>query len=79
MKIVINGDCQEVPGGSSAADVVHAVVPGSVKGSDVAGMGRRVGGLAVAVNEDVVPRSRWAQTALAEGDRVEILIAVQGG
>ncbi|MFG2333801.1 sulfur carrier protein ThiS [Streptomyces sp. NPDC048604] len=36
-------------------------------------------GVAAAVNETVVPRSEWPATVLAEGDRVEILTAVQGG
>ena len=34
---------------------------------------------AIAVNYDVVPRGRWAQTVLAEGDTVEILTPRQGG
>lgn len=36
-------------------------------------------GVAAAVNETVVPRSRWAGTRLGDGDRVEVLTAVQGG
>ncbi|MER8043257.1 sulfur carrier protein ThiS [Streptomyces sp. NPDC094032] len=36
-------------------------------------------GVAAAVNEAVVPRSQWAATLLGEGDRVEVLTAVQGG
>lgn len=36
-------------------------------------------GLAVAVNDAVVPRSVWAGTWLQPGDRVELLSAVQGG
>ncbi|MEV7086604.1 sulfur carrier protein ThiS [Streptomyces sp. NPDC093085] len=36
-------------------------------------------GVAAAVNETVVPRTRWSGTALCDGDRVEILTAVQGG
>lgn len=36
-------------------------------------------GVAVAVNETVVPRGRWAGTPLADGDRIEVLTAVQGG
>ncbi len=36
-------------------------------------------GVAVAVNREVVVRSRWSATALCEGDEVEILGAVQGG
>jgi sulfur carrier protein len=35
--------------------------------------------LAVAVNYDVVPRTRWAETALNDGDQVEILTPRQGG
>jgi sulfur carrier protein len=34
---------------------------------------------AIALNYDVVPRGRWAETALAEGDTVEILTPRQGG
>ncbi|MGW7516761.1 sulfur carrier protein ThiS [Streptomyces sp. NPDC054796] len=36
-------------------------------------------GVAAAVNEAVVPRGQWGTRALAEGDRVEVLTAVQGG
>lgn len=36
-------------------------------------------GLAVAVNADVVPRSSWPATQLADGASVEILAAAQGG
>lgn len=35
--------------------------------------------LAVAVNYDVVPRARWADTALSDNDSVEILTPRQGG
>lgn len=36
-------------------------------------------GTAVAVAEQVVPRSQWQDTPLTEGADVEILTAVQGG
>ncbi|WP_408931237.1 sulfur carrier protein ThiS [Corynebacterium sp. YSMAA1_1_D6] len=36
-------------------------------------------GTAVAVAEQVVPRSQWDTTTLSEGASVEILTAVQGG
>jgi sulfur carrier protein len=35
--------------------------------------------LAVAVNYDVVPRARWAETPLNDNDSVEILTPRQGG
>lgn len=36
-------------------------------------------GVAAALNETVVPRGRWSETTLSDGDRVEVLTAVQGG
>jgi sulfur carrier protein len=36
-------------------------------------------GIAIAVNDVVVSRSRWKEHELCEGDRVEIVRAVQGG
>ncbi|WP_419923836.1 sulfur carrier protein ThiS [Candidatus Poriferisocius sp.] len=36
-------------------------------------------GVAVAVNREIVPRSRWSEALLAEGDRIEILEAAKGG
>ncbi|AJI79233.1 sulfur carrier protein ThiS [Corynebacterium singulare] len=41
--------------------------------------GIAVDGTAVALAEQVVPRSRWEATELMEGAVVEILTAVQGG
>ena len=35
--------------------------------------------VAVAINRDIVPRGRYGQVELADGDRVEILEAVGGG
>jgi sulfur carrier protein len=38
--------------------------------------GKRV---AVEKNGEIVPRSRYAQTVLSDGDRLEIVVAVGGG
>ncbi len=66
MRLTVNGDVAEVHAGTTVADLVAARAEEH----------RRV---AVAVNADVVPRSRWASTALTEGDTVEVLVAVTGG
>lgn len=39
--------------------------------------GRR--GIAVAVDGEVVPRTQWGAFTLADGARVEVLTAIQGG
>jgi sulfur carrier protein len=36
-------------------------------------------GIAVALNDAVVPRARWSETALKQGDRVEIVRPIVGG
>jgi sulfur carrier protein len=36
-------------------------------------------GIAVALNGKVVPRKAWSDTALREGDQVEIVRVLQGG
>jgi sulfur carrier protein len=69
--------------------VIHVTVNG--RGADVerdarlAEMLRRLGidgdaaGVAVAVNDAVVPRGAWAERSLEDGDVIEIIRAVQGG
>ena len=58
----------------------EVVMPeGSTVASLVDGMGRDRRGIAVAVNETVVPRGLWETTRVRGGDRVEILTAAQGG
>ncbi|MEO8513332.1 MAG: sulfur carrier protein ThiS [Ignavibacteria bacterium] len=36
-------------------------------------------GVAVALNETIVPKSKWKDTMINENDNVEIVHAVQGG
>ncbi|MEX2659416.1 MAG: sulfur carrier protein ThiS [Acidimicrobiales bacterium] len=66
MHVTVNGDALALPEGLSVAALL-----------DHLGHERR--GLAVAVNEEVVPRSTWDEALLAAGDRVELLQAVRGG
>jgi sulfur carrier protein len=64
--ITVNGESEDVTAGTTVADLVarHRDSPR---------------GIAVARNEEVVPRSRWAATVAGDGDRFEILTAAQGG
>jgi len=36
-------------------------------------------GIAVALNNEVVPKSQWPSVTVHDGDRIEIVTAVQGG
>jgi thiamine biosynthesis protein ThiS len=42
-------------------------------------LGMKVDRVAVELNRDIVPRDRWAETVLNEGDRLEIVHFVGGG
>lgn len=66
MRVSLNGASTELAAGTTVAGLV----------AERADRDRRV---AVAVNSEVVPRSAWASTSLAEGDDVELLAAVAGG
>ncbi len=57
----------------------HQVEPGTTLESLLLQAGHAGRKVAVEVNRDVVPRSRHASHALAEGDRVEIIQAIGGG
>ncbi|MFI0963528.1 sulfur carrier protein ThiS [Streptomyces sp. NPDC021080] len=66
MNVVVNGERRRIAAGT-ALDALVATLTASSSG------------VAAALNETVVPRAQWPSTALAEGDRVEVLTAVQGG
>ncbi|GGM87646.1 sulfur carrier protein ThiS [Streptomyces fuscichromogenes] len=55
------------------------IAPGTALDTLVKSLTAAPSGVAAAVNETVVPRGQWATTGLTEGDRVEVLTAVQGG
>jgi sulfur carrier protein len=57
----------------------RAVADDATLDSLLEAIGVRRDGTAVALNDDVVPRARHAATALREGDRLEIIVAVAGG
>ena len=65
--IVLNGESRTVAGSSVFALLESLEIPAHQKGT------------AVAVNERVVPRARWPETELCDGDVVEIIRAAQGG
>jgi sulfur carrier protein len=66
MEVIINGEPLRAPGPMSLAEAVALLTPAET-------------GVAAAVNGDVVRRSAWASTRLADGDQVEVVTAVQGG
>jgi sulfur carrier protein len=66
MDIIINGEPQQLPAPLTVAALLEA---------------RGLAGKRVAVerNGEIVPRSRHAETPLATGDQIEIVVAVGGG
>lgn len=59
--------------------VQRTLDPGTTLARLLRELGVREPGIAVAVNDDVVPRSRFDEHELREGDAIEIIRAVAGG
>ncbi|WP_104136479.1 sulfur carrier protein ThiS [Arthrobacter sp. ZGTC131] len=78
MNITLNGIEQAVGTGASVTTLVSLVTGRKLAANGQAADGQRLG-VAVARNSEVVPRSQWHSTALAEGDDIELVTAVQGG
>jgi sulfur carrier protein len=68
VELIINGDRREFTDGTTVEAVVR-----DLTGTEIPG------GIAVAVNDEVVRRAAWASSPLNQGDRVDVLTAVQGG
>lgn len=66
LQLTVNGETRAFEGVADLAALVAAL-----------GLDRRK--VAVERNLEIVPRSRYAQTSLAEGDRIEIVAFVGGG
>ncbi len=67
MRVELNGEVRELPSGASLADAVRAAGAKEPRG------------IAVALDGEVAPRGEWEATPLAEGSKVEVLAAIQGG
>jgi sulfur carrier protein len=69
MYFVVNGQSREFP----------QLTPGAQIRDLIAELGLKGDRLAIEQNGNIVPRSEWGSTALAEGDRLEIVHFVGGG
>ena len=65
MRVTVNGEQREI----SSASVDALLAELEYEGTH----------FAIALNYDVLPRSRWAETRLQAGDEIEIITPRQGG
>ena len=68
MNVILNGEPHSLRESASLSDAVAA------SGAEPGGRG-----VAVAVDGEVVPRGGWDGFELRDGQRIEVLQAVQGG
>ncbi len=64
--VVVNGEARALDKAISVDELARSLGAGPT-------------GVAVAVNDEVVARSAWSDTEVGDGDRVEVLGAMQGG
>jgi sulfur carrier protein len=65
MRVIVNGERREISSHSVAALLAELEYQGTH--------------FAIAVNYDVLPKSRWAETQIQAGDEIEIITPRQGG
>jgi len=65
VRVIINGEAREIAASSLDALLGELDYEGTH--------------FAIAVNYDVLPKSRWAETTLRNGDEIEIITPRQGG
>jgi len=66
MKLQINGEQRDLPGGLSLAALVEH-------------LGMKPDRVAVELNLEIVPRTNWQEIHLKDGDKLEIVHFVGGG
>ncbi|QWT46909.1 sulfur carrier protein ThiS [Azospira inquinata] len=66
MEVTLNGEIRHFPAALTVAQLV----------TELGYTGKRI---AVEINGDIVPRGRHADTLVAAGDHIEIVVAVGGG
>jgi thiamine biosynthesis protein ThiS len=64
--ITVNGHSHSANSGSTVADLLRV-------------LGLESGRVAIERNREILPRSRWLETLLADGDNYEIVHFVGGG
>lgn len=69
MELIINGESRRIAGLSSSPTVAALLEALGLAGKRIA----------VERNGEIVPRGRHAESLLAAGDRIEIVVAVGGG
>jgi sulfur carrier protein len=67
MEISLNGAAYRMEGANLEDLLIEKAIDGSKRG------------VAIAVNDAIVPRGRWAKTTLKDGDAVEIVRPHSGG
>lgn len=68
MRVTVNGEPVELDAGATVRDAAAAI-----------GAEAEARGVAVAVDGEVVPRSELGRRPLRDGQRVEVVAAIQGG
>lgn len=65
MRVIVNGEQREIAASSVGALLSELDYEGTH--------------FAIAINYDVVPKSRWSETPIKAGDEIEIITPRQGG
>jgi len=66
MQLTINGETRTLSPAATVSELIEQ-------------LGLKLDRVAIELNREIVPRDRWTETALRDGDRLEIVHFVGGG
>lgn len=76
--VTVNGSPVTLAPGLTVTGAVSDLTGRALRADGTAADGLPLG-IAVALDDAVIPRSRWSRTELTPGQKLEIVTAVQGG
>lgn len=71
IEVSIQGEWHRLPAGRTLRNALTEL--------DLIGTDGQSGGVALAVNQEVVPASEWPQHILVDGDHIQLFQAIAGG
>ena len=77
--VSVDGDNADLIAVAESSDTANSDSANNSPTSNDTGDDDDFDGYAVAINDEIVPKSTWQTVTISDGDRIDLLTAVQGG
>lgn len=77
MEIILNGQAKQIAATYTVGQLVSELFSAAAQGAPAQGGSGK--GIAVAINQSVIPKSDWPIRRLSPNDQITLITATQGG